>query len=57
MKTHLNNSMCNRVSYICENFEGLMETVGKNHYFQCSRLCVSLKISFSTPMELLDLVI
>jgi hypothetical protein len=31
-----NNKMCNRVLLVSDNFKGLMEMVGRDHYFQCS---------------------
>jgi hypothetical protein len=57
MKTHPNNSMCNRVSYIFENFKGLIGNGRKGSLFSMFKVMCKPKDSFSTPMGLLDLVI
>jgi hypothetical protein len=50
MKTHPNNSMCNRVSYIFENFKGLIGNGRKGSLFSMFKVMCKPKDSFSTPM-------
>jgi hypothetical protein len=54
-----NNSMYNKIWYVCENFRGPLKKVEMNHHFQFQHNKVVFKgeYLFSKQMGLLDLVV